>query len=111
MQAASPSPLNPAGAGGLLLAVLVLGVGAGRLGGRFGGHRRPDRRGRGDTGRHLRGVPALPGGLLVLGALFSTPRPEPSHLFPAVGSALVIALALPIIAISGWSVAGWGLAA
>ena len=31
MQAASPSPLNPAGAGGLLLAVLVLGVGAGLL--------------------------------------------------------------------------------
>ena len=47
----------------------------------------------------------------MLGALFSTPRPEPSHLLPAVGSALVIALALPIIAISGWSVAGWGLAA
>ena len=47
----------------------------------------------------------------MLGALFSTPRPEPSHLFPAVGSALVLALALPIIVISGWSVAGWGLAA
>jgi hypothetical protein len=31
MQAASPTSLNPAGAGGLLLAVLVLGIGAGLL--------------------------------------------------------------------------------
>ena len=31
MQAASPSSQNPAGAGGLLLAVLVVGVGAGFL--------------------------------------------------------------------------------
>jgi len=31
MQAASPSSLNPAGAGGLLLAVLVAGVGGGLL--------------------------------------------------------------------------------
>jgi hypothetical protein len=31
MQAASPSSLNPAGAGGLLLAVLVAGIGAGLL--------------------------------------------------------------------------------
>jgi hypothetical protein len=31
MQAASPSSPNPAGAGGLLLAVLVLGIGAGLL--------------------------------------------------------------------------------
>lgn len=31
MQAASPSSFEPAGAGGLLLAVLVLGVGAGAL--------------------------------------------------------------------------------
>ena len=31
MQAASPSSLNPAGAGGLLLAVLVVGIGAGLL--------------------------------------------------------------------------------
>jgi hypothetical protein len=45
------------------------------------------------------------------GALFSTPRPEPSHLLPVAGSALVIALALPIFLLSGWSVAGWGLAA
>jgi hypothetical protein len=47
----------------------------------------------------------------VLGTLFSTPRPEPSHLLPAVGSALVIALALPVFVVSGWRLAGWGLAA
>ena len=47
----------------------------------------------------------------MLGTLFSTPRPEPSHLLPAVGSALVIALALPVFVISGWSLGGWGLAA
>jgi len=47
----------------------------------------------------------------VLGTLFSTPRPEPSHLLPAAGSALVIALALPVFLVSGWSLAGWGLAA
>jgi len=47
----------------------------------------------------------------VLGTLFSTPRPEPSHLLPAVGSALVIALALPVFVVSGWRLGGWGLAA
>lgn len=43
--------------------------------------------------------------------LFSTPRPEPSHLLPSLGSALVLALALPVFVLAGWSVAGWGLAA
>jgi len=47
----------------------------------------------------------------MLGTLFSTPRPEPSHLLPAAGGALVLAIALPIVVISGWSIAGWGLAA
>ena len=47
----------------------------------------------------------------MLGTLFSTPRPEPSHLLPAVGSALVIALALPVFVVSGWRLGGWGLAA
>jgi len=47
----------------------------------------------------------------VPGTLFSTPRPEPSHLLPAVGSALVLALALPVFVVSGWSLGGWGLAA
>ena len=47
----------------------------------------------------------------MLGTLFSTPRAEPSHLLPALGSALVIALALPLFLISGWSIGGWALAA
>jgi len=47
----------------------------------------------------------------MLGTLFSTPRPEPSHLLPTLGSALVLALALPVFLISGFSLAGWGLAA
>ena len=45
------------------------------------------------------------------GALFSTPRPEPSHLLPAVGSAVVVLLALPVFLLAGWRLAGWGLAA
>ena len=44
-------------------------------------------------------------------ALFSTPRPEPGHFLPALGSALVVLLALPVFLLAGWSVAGWGLAA
>jgi len=47
----------------------------------------------------------------MLGTLFSTPRPEPSHLLPAAGGALVLALALPVCVVAGFSVAGWGLAA
>jgi hypothetical protein len=47
----------------------------------------------------------------VLGHLFSTPRAEPNHLLPAVGSALVLAFALPVFAVSGWPLTGWGLAA
>ena len=47
----------------------------------------------------------------MLSSLFSTPRAEPNHLFPALGSALVLALALPVFVISGWPLAGWGLAA
>ena len=44
------------------------------------------------------------------GTLFSTPRSEPGHLLPAVGGTLVLALAVPIVALLGWSIAGWGLA-
>jgi hypothetical protein len=44
-------------------------------------------------------------------ALFSTPRPEPGHLMPALGGAVVVLLALPIFLVAGWSLAGWGLAA
>jgi hypothetical protein len=44
-------------------------------------------------------------------ALFSTPRPEPSHLLPAAGSAVVVLLALPLVLVAGWPLGGWGLAA
>ena len=41
----------------------------------------------------------------------STPRPVPGRLYPAVGGALVLLLALPVFLIAGWPIAGWGLAA
>jgi hypothetical protein len=44
-------------------------------------------------------------------ALFSTPRPVPGRLLPAVGGALVIALALPVFLIADWRLAGWALGA
>lgn len=47
----------------------------------------------------------------MFGTLFSTPRPEPGHLLPALGGALLILLALPIFVIFHLSVAGWALAA
>ena len=46
----------------------------------------------------------------MLGTLFSTPRSEPSHLLPAAGGTVVLVLLLPVIALVGWSIAGWGLA-
>ncbi|HZS24794.1 MAG TPA: hypothetical protein VFA30_07380 [Gaiellaceae bacterium] len=44
-------------------------------------------------------------------ALFSTPRPEPGHVLPALAGGLVVALALPIFVVAGWRLAGWALAA
>ena len=44
-------------------------------------------------------------------ALFSTPRPVPGRLLPAVGGALVLALALPVFLIADWRLAGWALGA
>jgi hypothetical protein len=44
-------------------------------------------------------------------ALFSTPRPEPGHLLPALGGAAIVLLALPVFLVAGWPLAGWGLAA
>jgi hypothetical protein len=44
-------------------------------------------------------------------ALFSTPRAEPGHGLPAVGGGVVLLLLLPVFALLGWSIAGWGLAA
>ena len=46
----------------------------------------------------------------MLGTLFSRPRAEPGHLLPAAGGALVLGLALPVVALLGWNIAGWGLA-
>ena len=47
----------------------------------------------------------------MLGHLFSTPRAEPNHALPAAGGTLVLLLLLPVVALLGWSIAGWGLAA
>jgi hypothetical protein len=46
----------------------------------------------------------------MLGALFSTRRAEPDHLLPVAGGTVVLALLLPVVALVGWSIAGWGLA-
>ena len=43
--------------------------------------------------------------------IFSTPRPLPSRVAPAVAGGTIIALALPIFAIAGWPLRGWALAA
>ena len=77
---------EPAGAGGLLLAVLVVCIGVGRprrLGRRLARHRRPDRRGRRDPRRDLRRLPALPGRDLSARDAVLDPAAEPSHLLPA----------------------------
>ncbi len=47
----------------------------------------------------------------MLGTLFSARRAEPDHLLPAAGGTVVIALLLPVVALVGWSIAGWALAA
>lgn len=41
---------------------------------------------------------------------FSTPRPEPGHVLPALGSAFVLLAALPVFLLAGWNLSGWGLA-
>jgi hypothetical protein len=43
--------------------------------------------------------------------LFSTPRPEPGHLLPAAGSAVLLVAALPLFLLLDWPLLGWGLAA
>ena len=43
--------------------------------------------------------------------MFSTPRPEPGHLLPALGGGLVVLLALPVFLVGGWGLGGWALAA
>lgn len=43
--------------------------------------------------------------------IFATPRPLPSRVGPTLAGGTIIALALPIFAIAGWSLQGWALAA
>jgi hypothetical protein len=43
------------------------------------------------------------------GGIFATPRPAPGRLLPALGGALVLALALPVFLVAGWDVRGWAL--
>ena len=45
------------------------------------------------------------------GGIFATPRPVPGRLLPALGGALVIALALPVFLLAGWDLTGWALGA
>jgi hypothetical protein len=47
----------------------------------------------------------------VRAALFSTPRPVPGRLLPALGAALVIGLSLPVFLLAGWRISGWALGA
>jgi len=47
----------------------------------------------------------------VSAGIFSTPRPVPSRLAPVVAGATVIALALPVFAVTGWPLEAWALAA
>lgn len=43
--------------------------------------------------------------------MFSTPRPIPHRLAPTIAGGLVLVLALPVFAVAGWPLSGWGLAA
>ena len=43
--------------------------------------------------------------------MFSTPRPLPNRLVPALAAAVVIAAALPVFAAAGWPLSGWMLGA
>jgi hypothetical protein len=43
--------------------------------------------------------------------LLSTPRPVPGRRLPALAGAAVVVLALPVVLVGGFSVAGWALAA
>ena len=46
-----------------------------------------------------------------MAGVFSTPRPVPNRRIPTIVGASVVALALPVVLIGGWSVKGWALAA
>jgi hypothetical protein len=42
---------------------------------------------------------------------WTEPRTAPPTLLPAIAGVLVVALALPVFLLAGWSLAGWGLGA
>ena len=44
-------------------------------------------------------------------SLFTTPRPVPTRLAPALAGSGLIVLALPVFAIAAWPLRGWALAA
>jgi hypothetical protein len=46
-----------------------------------------------------------------MAGVFSTPRPVPNRRLPTITGAIVVSLALPIVLIGGFPVAGWALAA
>ena len=39
--------------------------------------------------------------------MFSTPRPVPGRLVPALAGTAVIVLALPVFVVAGWPLDGW----
>ena len=43
--------------------------------------------------------------------IFSTPRPMPPRLVPALAGSVVVLVALPVYALAGWPLAGWALGA
>ncbi len=43
--------------------------------------------------------------------MFTTPRPIPSRLAPAIAGTAVIVLALPVFVVAGWPMRGWVMAA
>lgn len=43
--------------------------------------------------------------------LLSTPRPVPGPFRPALAGTGVVVIALPVVALGGWSLKGWGIAA
>jgi hypothetical protein len=47
----------------------------------------------------------------VSAGVFTTPRPIPGRLVPALAGSAVIVLALPVFAVAGWPLAGWTFAA
>ena len=44
-------------------------------------------------------------------ATFTTPRPVPDRLLPALAGGFVLVLALPVFVLAGWPVSAWALAA